>query len=60
VQDYNNYNWSLEELAQNYTISLAAVLAALLYYQEHEVEILQQDQESQEQFDILANKYGQD
>jgi uncharacterized protein (DUF433 family) len=51
--------WSVAELAHNFSLSEEEILAALLYYREHKEEIDRQDAEAQKQFDELAERYGQ-
>lgn len=55
--DYRNYGWSVKQLAYEYTISEAEVLAALLYYAEHKEQIDAQDAEEARLFDEMYQKY---
>ena len=52
--------WNGEELAYQFTLSEAQVLAALLYYQEHKAEIDAQEQAEQAQMDEMYRLYGKD
>jgi uncharacterized protein (DUF433 family) len=51
-------NLSVAETADNFTISEAEVLAALLYYQEHKTEIDQQEEEEARLFEEMKRMYG--
>jgi len=50
---------SVSELAYDFSLSEAQVLAALLYYREHKAEIDQQDIEEQKLFDDMQRLYGE-
>lgn len=53
-------NATIDELCENYTLSQAEVLAALLYYEEHQEELDKQDEqdilESREYFERYARE----
>ncbi len=51
-------NASIAEIAYQYTLSEEQVLAALLYYREHQEEIEAEDQEEQRQWDEMKQLYG--
>jgi uncharacterized protein (DUF433 family) len=46
-------NWTIGETATNFSLSEAQVLAALLYYDEHQPEIDQQEAEERRLFDVM-------
>lgn len=49
---------SIAQLAYEYTISEEQVLAALLYYREHQAEIDAQDEADQRAWDEMYARYG--
>jgi uncharacterized protein (DUF433 family) len=51
-------NRSIAELAYSYTLTEEQVLAALLYYREHQEEIDLQDAAEQEKWDEMYRLYG--
>ena len=51
--------WTPDELAYNFNVSAAEVLAALLYYQEHTAEIDAQEVKEQQQFDEIQRQHGE-
>lgn len=51
-------HWGLAELVENFGLSEAQVLSALLYYEEHKEEIDQQEVEEQRLYDEMKAKYG--
>lgn len=53
-------NLSRSDLAYEFSLSQEEVLAALLYYREHQAEIDQQDAEEQKLFDEMYRLYGSD
>ncbi len=50
--------WNIDQLAYNFTLTEAQVLAALLYYQEHKEVIDKQEAQEQSQFDEMKRLYG--
>ncbi len=50
--------WTIAETAYDFTLSEAEVLAALLYYEEHQAEIQQQELNEATQFNELKLRYG--
>jgi uncharacterized protein (DUF433 family) len=53
-------NLGISDLAYEFSLSQEEVLAALLYYREHQAEIDQQDAEEQKLFDEMYRLYGSD
>ena len=51
-------DWSVEELAYQFTLSVPQVLAALLYYEEHKDEIERQEAAEQALKDEMYRLYG--
>lgn len=51
--------WTVRDLAYQFSLSEEQVLAALLYYREHRAEIDAQDAEEQRLFDEMYRKYGE-
>lgn len=51
--------WNIQELAYEFTLSEEQVLAALLYYREHQGEIDTQDMEEQQQWDEAYTQHSQ-
>lgn len=52
--------WSVSELAYNFGLSEPEVLAALLYYQEHQAEIDAQEEVDQRLGEEMYRRYGKD
>jgi len=52
--------WDAAELAYQFTLTEAEVLAALLYYQEHHSEIDHQEAIEQAEMDKMRQLYGKD
>jgi uncharacterized protein (DUF433 family) len=50
--------WDVAELAHQFTLSQAEVLAALLYYEEHQAEIDAQEAAEQAKLDEMHRLYG--
>ena len=50
--------WRLSELAENFTLSDAEALAALLYYETHRTEVDAQEAQYQAELDKLQDRYG--
>ena len=50
--------WNIADLAYEFTLTEAEVLAALLYYQEHKVEIDAQEATEQTEKDEMFRRYG--
>lgn len=50
--------WTLEEAAENLSISGAQVSAANLYYQEHQAEIERLEAEEKAQFEEMKRLHG--
>lgn len=53
-------HWNVSELAYNFGLTQAEVLAALLYYEEHKALIDQQEEVEQAELDGLHRSHGQD
>lgn len=53
-------DWSVARLAQEFSLSEAEVLAALLYYDEHKADIDRQDAEEQRLFDEMYERSRKD
>jgi uncharacterized protein (DUF433 family) len=53
-------HWDVAELAYQFTLSEAEVLAALLYYAEHNDQIDAQERAEQEKLDEMKRLYGGD
>lgn len=51
-------HWGLAELAENFGLSEAQVLSALLYYEEHKEEIDKQEEDAQQEYETLKKQYG--
>ncbi len=52
--------WDAAETAYQFSLSEAEVLAALLYYEEHQEEIDRQEIEEQAKFDEMKRLHGDD
>jgi uncharacterized protein (DUF433 family) len=52
--------WTVSETAHNFTLSEAEVLAALLYYQEHQAKIDRQEEEENRLFDEMKRLHDED
>jgi uncharacterized protein (DUF433 family) len=52
--------WAVPELAYQFTLTEAQVLAALLYYAEHQAEIDAQEQIERQQMAEMKRQYGSD
>jgi uncharacterized protein (DUF433 family) len=52
-------DWSVEELGYQYTLSEAEVLAALLYYSQHQAEIDAQEAAYQAKLDRAYEQFGE-
>ncbi|MDX1990782.1 MAG: DUF433 domain-containing protein [bacterium] len=50
-------SWNIQELADEFTLSEEQVLAALLYYREHQQELDAQDAEEQRLWDEMAQQH---
>ena len=50
-------SWTIAQTAHDFSISEAEVLAALLYYEEHQNEIDQQEAEDQAQFEAMRRQF---
>lgn len=50
--------WTVAETAADFSLSESEVLAALLYYQEHQAEIEQQEREESVEFDTAKRIHG--
>jgi uncharacterized protein (DUF433 family) len=55
ASDYHDNGWGISRLADEYTLTEAEVLAALLYYEEHKAEIDAQDAEESRLFDSSSH-----
>jgi uncharacterized protein (DUF433 family) len=53
-------NWTAAQTAYDFTLSEAEVLAALLYYQEHQEQIEQQEAEENARFEEMKRYDGSD
>lgn len=51
--------WDVARLAEEFTLSEAQVLSALLYYEEHKVEIDAQEAAYQAELDEAQRRYGE-
>lgn len=51
--------WTVAQLAYEYTLTEEQVLAALLYYLEHKAEIDMQEARDAQEWDSLRQRYGQ-
>jgi len=51
-------NWTIAETAHNFSLSGAQILAALLYYDEHQAMIDEQEAEERRQFDAMKHQHG--
>lgn len=56
--NYDENQWSVARMAEEFSLSEEEVLAALLYYREHKEEIDQQDAEEQKLFDEMHRLHG--
>lgn len=56
----HSQHWSVSELAYQFSLSEAEVLAALLYYEEHKEAIEAQEAVYQAELDNMTRLYGQD
>jgi uncharacterized protein (DUF433 family) len=54
----DSQKWDVAELAYQFTLTEAEVLAALLYYEEHEAEIEALEADEQAQMDEMYRLYG--
>ncbi|MCL4255546.1 MAG: DUF433 domain-containing protein, partial [Anaerolineae bacterium] len=54
------HNATIDELCENYTLSHAQVLAALLYYEEHQAELDAQDEADTAESIALYERYKRD
>ncbi|MBI5957182.1 MAG: DUF433 domain-containing protein [Chloroflexi bacterium] len=50
--------WTIGETAHNFSLSEPEVLAALLYYHEHQDEIDRQEEEEKRLFDDMKRQHG--
>jgi uncharacterized protein (DUF433 family) len=53
-----NEQWDVDELAYQYTPTRAEVLAALLYYEEHKVEIDAQEETERTSYEEMKRLYA--
>jgi uncharacterized protein (DUF433 family) len=56
----HSQKWDATELAYQFTLTESEVLAALLYYQEHQAEIDTQEATEQSKMDEMHRLYGED
>ena len=56
----HSQQWSVSELAYQFSVSEAEVLAALLYYEEHREALDAQEAVYQAELDNMARLYGKD
>ncbi|ETX00786.1 MAG: hypothetical protein ETSY1_09915 [Candidatus Entotheonella factor] len=56
----SSQQWGVSELAYQFSLSEAEVLAALLYYEEHKVAIEAQETRYQAELDRMNGLYGKD
>ena len=57
--NHRTHGWTVAETAYNFTLSEAEVLAALLYYQEHQALIDAQEEAYQAELDEAYRLYGE-
>lgn len=50
--------WTVAETAYDFTLSESEVVAAILYYEEHQTEIERQETAEAEQFQIMKQRHG--
>lgn len=56
--NHHTHGWNIAETAHNFGLSEAEVLAALLHYEEHKVEIDEQEKAYQAELDEAYRLYG--
>lgn len=56
----SSQQWGVSELAYQFSLSEAEVLAALLYYEEHKADIEAQETVYQAELDRMNSLYGKD
>jgi uncharacterized protein (DUF433 family) len=53
-------SWTVAETAYDFSVTEAEIVAALLYYEEHLVEIEAQEQVEQAKFEAMKREHGAD